>query len=176
MQFVGMPPRAMRPVLRCVAKGHWARSTGRWLPLGVCGDAPAGNAFSAAQVMDRPLGPLDWSLASARRMCQIAVYLSVTTSYVISSETKWSREIYALSMPFRSNRCVDPSTSLRFAQDDKDGTLPDKLQLVKYAERMLAISRAQPNGVSFTAHAGDALPVGASPQTAIYCTVRRSSA
>ena len=70
-------------------------------------------------------------------------------------------------MPFRSNRCVDPSTSLRFAQDDKDGTLPDKLNFHKYAERELAISRAQPNGVSFTAHAGDALPVGAAPQTAV---------
>ena len=40
MQFVGVPPRAVRSLVRRSAKGHWALSTVRYDPLGVLRGCP----------------------------------------------------------------------------------------------------------------------------------------
>ena len=54
------------------------------------------------------------TLAVARNLTGMSCwYVLPSIKSVISSETKWSREIYALLRGFSANRCVDPSTRYR---------------------------------------------------------------
>ena len=62
--------------------------------------------------------PVKGFLNCSRLLGKIKTGIKVhSTISVISSGTKWSREIYALLIHFRSNRCVDPSTR-KLARDD----------------------------------------------------------